>query len=112
MEQARKLELNVLCNGNGKEVIGQDPDPGVAMGHDDVVRLYLCEGRAADRDRQTPDLTGLPIRVARRAAFEAGLRCFVIGSGVVVSQKPPAGTQGGSGVVTIYCRDASNQQKS
>lgn len=112
MEQARKLELNVLCNGNGKEVIGQDPDPGVAMRRDDVVRLYLSEGRTADRDRQTPDLTGLPIRVARRAAFQAGLRCSVVGSGVVVSQKPPPGTQGGSGVVIIYCRDASNQQKS
>jgi cell division protein FtsI/penicillin-binding protein 2 len=111
MERARNLELNVLCSGDGKEVIGQEPGPGVAIGRDDVIRLHLSEGLSSARGRKIPDLKGLPLRLARRAAFEAGLRCAVIGSGVVVSQKPAAGAQAGAGVVTIYCKDTSNSQK-
>jgi cell division protein FtsI/penicillin-binding protein 2 len=111
MALARKLELNVMCSDDGKEVVGQDPDPGVAIGRDDVIRLHLSEA-SAGRARQTPDLRGMSLRLARRTAFEAGFRCAVIGSGVVVSQKPTAGAQAGAGVVTIYCRDVGNSQKS
>jgi hypothetical protein len=112
MAQARKLELNVLCSGEGREVVGQNPDPGVAMGRDDVIRLRLSEGGSVARGRRIPDLRGLPMRSARRAAFEAGLRCAVVGSGVVVSQEPTAGAQAGTGAVTIYCRNTRSPQKS
>ena len=106
MERARQLELNVLCKGDGGEVVGQDPDPGVAMERDEVLRLYLS-GYRSGTHRRTPDLRGLSVRVAKRRAVQAGLRCTVVGSGVVASQKPAPGKVVSSGVVRIYCRDAA-----
>ena len=107
MAQARQLELNVLCNGNSGKVVAQDPDPGVAMGRDEVLRLYLSEGSSRTAQHKTPDLRGLPIRAAKRKAVQAGLRCSISGTGVVTSQKPAPGKSTSSGIVRIYCRDAA-----
>jgi stage V sporulation protein D (sporulation-specific penicillin-binding protein) len=107
MARARQLELNVLCKGDSGKVVAQDPDPGVAIGRDEVLRLYLSEGPSRAARHETPDLTGLPIRVAKRKAVQAGLRCSVTGTGVVKSQKPAPGTTTSSGIVRIYCKDAA-----
>jgi hypothetical protein len=103
MARAREMELNVLCKGDGGAVVAQDPDPGVAMEHDEVLRLYLSPPKA--KRRTAPDLRGLPIRVAKRRAVQAGMRCDIIGTGVVKSQKPAPGTATTSDVMTIYCKD-------
>jgi cell division protein FtsI/penicillin-binding protein 2 len=110
MDRARRLELNVLCKGDGGEVVAQDPDPGVAMGRDEVVRLYLS-GAPPSAPHTTPDLRGLPMRVAKRKAVLAGLRCTVVGTGLVASQKPAPGTVSASGTVKIYCRNAATAQR-
>lgn len=106
MERARSMELNVLCKGEVGEVVAQDPDPGVAMRRDEVVRLYLSQS-ANRTSEKTPDLRGLPMRVAKLKAVQAGLRCAVVGSGVVTSQKPEPGQTASNGVVRIYCKDKS-----
>jgi stage V sporulation protein D (sporulation-specific penicillin-binding protein) len=111
MERARELELNVLCKGEGGEVVAQDPDPGVAMQRDEVLRLYLSKSASGKPRRTTPDLRGLPLRVAKRRAVEAGLRCKVVGRGVVSSQDPSPGTVTTSGAVRIYCKDAATRQR-
>jgi stage V sporulation protein D (sporulation-specific penicillin-binding protein) len=109
LAQARKLELNVLCKGESGKVVAQDPDPGVAMNRDEVLRLYLKESVGESRHR-TPDLRGLPIRVAKLKAVQAGLRCSVSGTGVVMSQRPGPGQIASSGVVRIFCKDAAAGQ--
>ncbi len=110
MARARQLQLNVLCKGDSGKVVAQDPDPGVAMERDEVLRLYLSRGLSRAVRHETPDLTGLPIRVAKRKAVQAGLRCSVIGTGVVTSQKPVPGTATKSGIVRIYCKDAATRR--
>ena len=103
MERARMLRLNVLCKGEQGEVVAQDPDPGVAMAQDDVIRLYLSEHRSNDPQTRAPDLRGLTLRVAKRRVVEAGLRCDIVGSGFVTSQKPAPGRTAKNGVVRVYC---------
>lgn len=103
MERARSLRLNVLCKGEDGEVVAQDPDPGVAMKEDDLIRLYLGSRRASPVHDGVPDLRGLPMRLARKRAIEAGFRCEVAGSGFVASQKPDPGKRTGNGVVRVFC---------
>ena len=80
------------------------------MERDEVLRLYLSRGLSRAVRHETPDLTGLPIRVAKRKAVQAGLRCSVTGTGVVTSQKPVPGTATKSGIVRIYCKDAATRR--
>jgi stage V sporulation protein D (sporulation-specific penicillin-binding protein) len=111
MERARMFDLNLLCRGGQGEVIAQDPDPGVAMDRDDVLRVYLGGSRSGTGGGKTPDLRGLPIRLARRRAAEAGFTCDVIGSGRVSSQNPAPGGVSKSGIVKIYCKSPTKEQK-
>ena len=83
--------------------MAQDPDPGVAMAQDDVIRLYLSEHRSNGPRNRAPDLRGLPLRAAKRRVVEAGLRCDIVGSGFVTSQKPAPGGTAKNGVVRVYC---------
>ncbi|MEE9270069.1 MAG: penicillin-binding transpeptidase domain-containing protein [Candidatus Krumholzibacteria bacterium] len=105
MERARKLGLNVLCKGEEGEVVSQDPDPGVAMNSDDVIRLYLNGRVSKPSGARTPDLRGLPMRLAKRRAVEAGFRCDIVGTGFVASQRPEPGKTSKNGVVRVYCND-------
>jgi cell division protein FtsI/penicillin-binding protein 2 len=104
LERARNLGINVLCKGQDGEVVAQDPDPGVAMGRDEVLRLFLS-GASGGRAGTVPDLRGLPIRLAKRRTIEAGFRCEVVGSGVVRRQRPGPGDATRSGIVKIFCED-------
>jgi len=109
MERARMYDLNLLCKGEGGEVIAQDPDPGVAMDRDEVLRVYLSGRSGREEGRETPDLKGLAVRAARRCAAEAGFKCEVLGSGLVVSQWPGPGVVSKQGVIRIQCERAVPQ---
>jgi hypothetical protein len=112
MERARALDLNLLCKGESGTVIAQDPDPGVAISRDDVVRVYLSGASEAgeEKGKETPDVMGLPLRAARRFAAEAGFKCEVTGSGFVVSQSPAPGEVSKGAVIRIHC-DAAAPEK-
>jgi stage V sporulation protein D (sporulation-specific penicillin-binding protein) len=112
MERARALDLNLLCKGQSGEVIAQDPDPGVAIDRDEVVRVYLSGAPdGGDEDRETPDVMGLPLRAARRFAAEAGFKCEVTGSGFVVSQSPAPGEVSKGAVIRIHCDDSAPEKQ-
>jgi beta-lactam-binding protein with PASTA domain len=112
MERARMLDLNLLCKGESGEVIAQDPDPGVAIDRDEVVRVYLsgASDEGEGKGREAPDVMGLPLRAARRSAAEAGFKCEVTGSGFVVSQSPAPGEVSRGAVIRIHC-DAAAPEK-
>jgi cell division protein FtsI/penicillin-binding protein 2 len=107
MERARTFDLNLLCKGETGDVVSQDPDPGVAMNRDDVLRVYLSGTSEPGEGKETPDLMGLAVRAARRSAAEAGFKCEVEGSGLVVSQSPAPGVVSRGGVIRIQCVIAS-----
>lgn len=111
MLRARTYDLNLLCKGESGEVIAQDPDPGVPIGRDDVLRVYLSGSSGRSEAVEVPDLRGLPVRAARRSAAEAGFKCEISGSGCVVSQWPAPGIVSKGGVVRVHCDDAPARRK-
>jgi hypothetical protein len=108
LEKARKIGSNVLCQGGDGRVVSQDPNPGVAMNEDDVVRLYISGCGEKKKKRTTPDLRGLPVREAKLALAKNGFRCALVGSGVVKSQKPAPGQSTSYQTVKIYCNDGAS----
>jgi len=102
LEYARELGCNALCQGDEGRVVAQLPGPGAPMNRDDVIRLVVSDGSAGKR-RVTPDLRGLPVRKAKIVAAEHGLRCTLVGSGIVKSQTPAPGRQTGQRSVKLYC---------
>ena len=115
MERARLYELNLLCRGDGGEVVSQEPDPGVAMERDEVVRVFLSGGGgsvSAAKGKTAPDLRGLPMRLAKRRAIGAGFKCSIVGSGVVTRQSPKPGGVSKSGVIKVYCKTDAPEGKS
>ncbi|UCH83424.1 MAG: PASTA domain-containing protein [Candidatus Latescibacterota bacterium] len=115
MERARLYDLNLLCRGDGGEVVSQEPDPGVAMERDEVVRVYLSGSGTMTSGvpvEDAPDLRGLPLRLAKRRAARAGFRCTVVGSGIVTRQVPKAGGRSKSGVIKIYCKTDVKEKRS
>lgn len=110
LESARKLGCNVLCQGDEGRVVAQSPGPGTPMDRDDVIRLSVSSGATGDRD-VTPDLRGLPLREAKALAAKYGLKCTLVGSGVVTSQAPAPGRKSGQQTIKLYC-DASGLLRS
>jgi stage V sporulation protein D (sporulation-specific penicillin-binding protein) len=100
---ARSIDADVFCQGEAGQVFAQEPDPGVLMEEDGVLKLYVRDERAASSTAVIPDLRGLPIRLAKRHAAERGIRCVFVGSGIVRSQEPPPGRRTARGKVTLYC---------
>jgi hypothetical protein len=116
LERARKLGCNVLCQGEEGRVVAQNPDPGVPMDRDGVIRLqvFTPANRAGARG-MTPDLIGMPVREAKARAAKSGFRCLLVGSGVVKKQSPGPGARSGSHLVKLYCEaggGASNKKGS
>jgi hypothetical protein len=107
LEHARKLGCNALCQGDAGRVIAQSPAPGAPMDRDDVVRLVVSDG-SAGLPRVTPDLRGMPVRKAKVVAAKHGMRCTLVGSGIVKSQVPAPGRRAGQRSVKLYC-DAGEQ---
>jgi hypothetical protein len=102
LEHARELGCNALCQGDEGRVVAQLPGPGAPMNRDDVVRLVVSDA-SSGKHRVTPDLRGLPVRKAKIVAAEHGLRCTLVGSGIVKSQKPEPGQRTGQRSVKLYC---------
>lgn len=109
MQRAREFDLNLLCQGEG-EVIAQDPDPGVPIDRDDVLRVYLSGASGAKTERKVPDLIGATVRTAKRSAAESGFKCEISGGGRVVSQWPAPGAVSKSGIVRVECRDETGRK--
>jgi stage V sporulation protein D (sporulation-specific penicillin-binding protein) len=107
LEKARKIGSNVLCQGDQGRVVSQEPNPGVAMREDDVIRLYIADGGKKKKKRTTPDLRGLPVRKAKLTLAKNGFKCALVGSGVVKSQKPAPGQSTSYQTVKIYCEEGT-----
>jgi beta-lactam-binding protein with PASTA domain len=103
LEKARKIGSNVLCQGDKGRVVSQEPNPGVAMDANDVIRLYVSNGSGGKKKRTTPDLRGLPVREAKLTLAKSGFKCALVGSGIVKSQKPAPGQRTKYQTVKLYC---------
>ncbi len=103
LEKARKLGSNVLCQGEEGRVVSQEPNPGVAMDEDDVIRLYVSSGERRKGKRATPDLRGLPVREAKLVLARSGFKCALVGNGIVKSQKPAPGQNTAYQTVRLFC---------
>jgi cell division protein FtsI (penicillin-binding protein 3) len=56
LETARRLGANVLCQGGEGRVVAQAPSPGTALRRDDVLRLFVTDGRVdGSRARLGPE---------------------------------------------------------
>ena len=89
----KKSGLQYLLSGAGAEVVRQIPAAGAQANEKSIVMLYA--GGVINPSEQAtvevPDVTGLSIAEAGRLAQSCGLTLSVVGSGVAVSQNPPAG---------------------
>ena len=93
LQLASETGLGVVCSGERGTVYAQIPDPGtlIEKGFDVKLRLRTEPAQGGGSVR-VPDLVGLSIREARRLLLGCGLRSSVRGAGIVVRQRPVAGT--------------------
>jgi cell division protein FtsI/penicillin-binding protein 2 len=103
LERARKLGCNVLCRGDAGRVVSQNPDPGVPMDRDAVIRLTVAPCGDAGKRRVTPRLIGLTVREAKAVAVRSGFKCQLVGGGIVRKQSPAPGRASAGGTVRLYC---------
>ena len=99
VEDARRIlagaGLDSVLDGAGVRVLRQLPVAGARMNAGALVMLYMA-GQAAgagDAPVTVPDVSGLPVTEANRLLRSYGLELQIEGSGLAVSQSPPAGTQ-------------------
>ncbi len=98
--------LHASIAGSGEVVMRQVPEPGTRIHYDNVVQLITNASAAASspNSSQVPDLKGMSIRRAMNRLMTEKLDVAVVGSGIVVSQSPIAGTLVSSGTkVTLTC---------
>jgi len=110
LERARSLKSNVLCRGESGRVVAQDPSPGVPMGRDDVIRLYVSDAAVPDERIKMPDLRGLSMRSAKLAVAKTGLIARFVGVGMVRKQNPKPGAIVSRGFVKLYCGTSASQR--
>ena len=101
--------------GHGEVVVRQVPCPGQEAEPASMVRLVTAqysEGlNPADGLIGVPDLRGITIRRAVNRLTLDNLRAAVVGSGVVVSQRPGPGTRVRDGAkVKLWCEPKSGLQ--
>jgi len=104
LERARRIGANVLCQGDQGRVVAQDPDPGVSIDRDAVIRLFVSDSKTDTATRRVPDLTGLSMRAAKLAATKAGMKARFVGTGTVERQSPSPGTGTRQQIVKLYCK--------
>ncbi|MFH0777339.1 MAG: penicillin-binding transpeptidase domain-containing protein [Candidatus Eisenbacteria bacterium] len=90
----RKSGFRAQCTGLGARVIWQEPRPGTLARAGETVRLGLGESDQLSKPAaKLPQLEGLSLREALRQLSSISVSARVAGSGLVVSQFPPAGTE-------------------
>ena len=97
-------------SGSGAIVRSQTPAPGKPLARGGVVTLMTVDGPASVPKGCTvvPNLRGLSARRALASLTVQNLDASVAGSGVVVAQSPPAGTQVKTGTrVRLRCEPRS-----
>jgi stage V sporulation protein D (sporulation-specific penicillin-binding protein) len=93
LQLASEAGLGITCSGAAGTVYAQIPDPGTLTGRGCDVKLLLRhESQQGGEAVRVPDLVGLSIREARRLLLGCGLRSNIKGAGIVVQQRPVAGT--------------------
>lgn len=96
--------FHVSISGSGDIITKQLPSPGTKIHYDDVVQLITNAASGSYASNQVPDLKGMTIRRAMNCLMTQKLGAEVIGSGIVVSQSPVAGTLVSPGMkVTMIC---------
>lgn len=91
-QMAIRARWQLSFSGRGDVVLAQIPAAGVALAAGGRVKLIL--GGGGGRSAVLPDLAGLSLRDARRAALEAGYTVLPSGRGIVTRQEQarPDGT--------------------
>ncbi len=93
LQLASETGLGIVCSGERGSVYAQIPDPGTLIEKGLDVKLHLrVEPEQESGSVRVPDLVGLSIREARRLLLGCGLRSSVRGAGIVIRQRPGAGT--------------------
>jgi len=93
LQLASEAGLGITCSGEKGTVYAQIPDPGTLTGRGRDVNLLLRhKSPQGGESVRVPDLVGLSIREARRLLLGCGLRSGITGAGIVVRQRPGAGT--------------------
>jgi hypothetical protein len=118
----RTLQLNIATRmieshglryrtvGTGEIVVRQVPEPGKRLEKDDIVQIVLNETDQASSAGGVlvPDLRGMSLRRAINRLVVDDFEIKVHGSGVVVSQLPPAGQKIRAGAtIQLTCEPRS-----
>ena len=91
---------------NSTVVTEQVPKPGTTLTKNSIIMLYDQDARTS---ATVPDLTGKSKYTATTELRNANLNISIDGSGVVISQDPPKGTQVDAGtVVKVTLRSTSS----
>ncbi|MBN2541474.1 PASTA domain-containing protein [bacterium] len=92
-ELVRSRQLNPIFVGEGDLVIAQNPEKGqhTNSGNDVYIQLTPIEDTNQEVI-QVPDVKGQSIRNAINKFAKSNVPFKVVGTGIVVEQKPPAGT--------------------
>jgi len=91
IKRAEKLEIKLRVLGRGNKIIYQYPEPGVKLKKGRFVTVIL--GTAEKLKTGLPSFLGLSLKQAMEKASKFQLRCNYIGSGKVIAQSPPPGSE-------------------
>lgn len=95
-EKGFTTKITTSNDKNSTVVVDQVPKPGVSLQKDSIIMLYDQDVRTSTT---VPDLTGLSAYTATSTLKNSDLNIEIDGTGVVVSQDPPKGTQVDAGTV-------------
>lgn len=89
--------FGLRIEGQGELIVAQTPKPGAMAPHGTTIIVYTGEGQVGSDEVTVPSLDGLSLREASELLAMLGLRLESSGSGIALSQDPPAGTKVKSG---------------
>lgn len=95
-EKGFTSKISTSNDKNSTVVVEQVPKPGVSLSKNSVIMLYDQTTRTS---ATVPDLTGKSAYTATTELRNANLNISIDGTGVVVSQDPPKGSQVDAGTV-------------
>lgn len=95
-EKGFTTKISTSNNKNNTVVVDQVPKPGIALSKGSIIMLYDQDVRTS---ATVPDLTGKSAYNATIELRNSNLNISMDGSGIVVSQDPPKGSQVDAGTV-------------